>query len=111
MQENREFEEWYEYEYGNKYMCDGGDFLKEILQKAYEAGSKRTQTVCSVCGELKETPLRRDDMGYVCLACIDKELTKLRRKLEDNKWIPTDIKFVILRMVNLSMKINQVVHL
>lgn len=33
------------------------------------------QTECDGCGNLKHTPLRRDEMGgYVCLTCIDKQL-------------------------------------
>lgn len=43
-------------------------------------------TACAGCGKVKHTPLRRDEMGgYVCLACIDKELTALRRKVEAAK--------------------------
>lgn len=39
--------------------------------------SSTQATNCAVCGEHKHTPLRRDDMGgYVCLTCIDKELSK-----------------------------------
>lgn len=39
--------------------------------------NREQQTKCAVCGETKNTPLRRDDMGgYVCLSCIDAELTK-----------------------------------
>jgi Lar family restriction alleviation protein len=35
------------------------------------------QTTCAVCGQVKHTPLRRDEMGgYVCLTCIDKHLDK-----------------------------------
>jgi hypothetical protein len=33
------------------------------------------KTNCAKCGELKHTPLRRDEMGgYVCLSCIDDQL-------------------------------------
>lgn len=33
------------------------------------------RAACAVCGEVKHTTLRRDEMGgYVCLACIDKKL-------------------------------------
>jgi hypothetical protein len=33
------------------------------------------KTNCAKCGELKHTPLRRDEMGgYVCLTCIDDQL-------------------------------------
>ena len=33
------------------------------------------KTNCAGCGQIKHTPLRRDEMGgYVCLTCIDKAL-------------------------------------
>ena len=40
-------------------------------------------TFCAVCGRLKQTPLRRDEMGgYVCLRCVEKELDRLREALK-----------------------------
>ena len=49
------------------------DITKEILPHT---------TRCACCGDIKETPLRRDDMGgYVCLMCVDKELTELQNIL------------------------------
>lgn len=40
-----------------------------------EAEKPEQHTKCAVCGEYKNTPLRRDEMGgYVCLSCIDKRL-------------------------------------
>ena len=37
-------------------------------------------TKCAGCGERKNTPLRRDDMGgYVCLTCVDKRLNELNK--------------------------------
>lgn len=40
----------------------------------YSYASKQ-RTACAVCGDIKHTPLRRDEMGgYVCLACIDERL-------------------------------------
>ncbi len=43
----------------------------------YTYASKQ-RTVCAVCGCLKHTPLRRDEMGgYVCLTCIDRRLDEV----------------------------------
>lgn len=34
------------------------------------------ETTCAGCGQHKHTPLRRDEMGgYVCLSCVDRELS------------------------------------
>lgn len=50
------------------------------LQALRSAVVEPQATKCAGCGEHKSTPLRRDDMGgYVCLTCIDAELTALRR--------------------------------
>lgn len=36
-------------------------------------------TACAMCGEFKHTPIRNVAMGgYVCLTCIDRELTRLQ---------------------------------
>lgn len=43
--------------------------------------TKTHKTNCAVCGEFKETPLRRDEIGgYVCLSCIDKHFDMLKEK-------------------------------
>lgn len=61
---------------------------REAIARAIIAAEKRgadaaiaaltyssTQSTKCVCGEVKHTPLRRDEMGgYVCLTCIDKRL-------------------------------------
>lgn len=50
-------------------------------------------TACAGCGKVKHTPLRQDEMGgYVCLTCIDKELTTLRRKVEAAKGMAEALK-------------------
>ena len=39
-------------------------------------------TACAVCGIVKPTPIRNDEMGgYVCLTCVDREL----QRLQDNQ--------------------------
>ncbi len=49
------------------------------------------RTTCAVCGHLKETPMRRDELGgYVCLTCVDKRLDQFlkpitREQKNDNK--------------------------
>jgi len=44
----------------------------------------KQQTICAVCGKLKSTPLRRDEMGgYVCLACVDKFLDVLQNQYKE----------------------------
>jgi hypothetical protein len=41
--------------------------------------ASKQATACAVCGDRKHTPLRNDAMGgYVCLTCIDHELTRLQ---------------------------------
>jgi len=45
-------------------------------------------TKCAMCGVVKETPLRRDELGgYVCLACVDKHLDLLELKQGTCKWV------------------------
>lgn len=47
----------------------------QVGVKHYTYASEQA-TNCAGCGQHKHTPLRRDDMGgYVCLTCIDKELS------------------------------------
>jgi hypothetical protein len=54
-----------------------------VGDKQYTYASEQA-TNCAGCGKYKHTPLRRDDMGgYVCLTCIDTELTSLREKVEE----------------------------
>lgn len=51
---------------------------KERPPDDYTYASKQA-TCCAVCHERKHTPLRNDTMGgYVCLTCIDKELSRLQ---------------------------------
>ena len=46
------------------------------------------KTKCAICGELKETPLRRDELGgYVCLSCIDKYLDSVKTKTGTCNWV------------------------
>ena len=58
---------------------------KEMAFEAYQQAVKdmeqnqtysSTQSAeCAVCGEVKHTPLRREELGgYVCLACINDHL-------------------------------------
>lgn len=48
-----------------------------INDELCERAKDYTITKCASCGIIKNAPLRRDDMGgYVCLSCIDFELTK-----------------------------------
>ena len=50
-----------------------------VVKGIEELLGEKQATTCAVCGEHKPTPLRNDEMGgYVCLTCIDKELTKLQ---------------------------------
>lgn len=52
----------------------GGPYQEYVLASSLTYSS--TQASKCRCGEVKHTPLRRDDMGgYVCLTCIDAELT------------------------------------
>lgn len=52
--------------------------MDQLRHEVYvEVVSGKKHNTCAFCGEKKYTPLRRDDMGgYVCLSCIDAELTK-----------------------------------
>ena len=48
-------------------------------------GSKQA-TICAVCEKYKHTPMRNDAMrGYVCLTCIDRELTRLQSQNKGKK--------------------------
>jgi hypothetical protein len=41
-------------------------------------------TKCAACGEVKPTPLRRDEMGgYICLSCIDANLTAQSDRIKE----------------------------
>lgn len=45
------------------------------LLKALILTNSQPQAHCAGCGEFKETPLKREEMGgYVCLTCIDNRL-------------------------------------
>ncbi len=51
--------------------------LEAALSISYVHGAPNPMqsTTCAACGLLKNTPLRRDEMGgYVCLTCADKRL-------------------------------------
>jgi len=55
------------------------DHEPHIMRSDFTYPSKQA-THCAVCGELKHTPLRNDEMGgYVCLTCIDRELERLQK--------------------------------
>lgn len=56
-----------------------GAVLGSNSQMAAELTRLSNSTTCASCGELKVTPLRRDEMGgYVCLTCIERVLDKPR---------------------------------
>lgn len=72
-----------------------GRTFAEARSSADDYTYKSTQaTNCAGCGKHKHTPLRNDEMGgYVCLTCIDKELTRLQAasppngsKLRSDEW-------------------------
>ena len=58
--------------------------LKTAEQQIATLTYKSTQhTDCAMCGADKHTPLRRDDLGgYVCLSCIDKQLSEQTTDIE-----------------------------
>lgn len=55
---------------------DGGTLVKKEEKKMEEYK-------CAKCGEIKELPFRRDEMGgYVCVHCVDHELTYLAAEVQ-----------------------------
>ena len=59
------------------------------------------KTKCVVCLEIKDTPLKRDEMGgYVCLTCIDKQLDLFQKLKEENA---SDIKYLGIPNVCFSL--------
>lgn len=45
--------------------------------------SDNSEGLCAVCREWKSLPLRNDDMGgYVCLTCVDKQLSRFHRCIQ-----------------------------
>jgi hypothetical protein len=56
---------------------------KTTIPIDFNALPKEQEAKCAVCDSLGPTPIRNDKMGgYVCLKCVDRELSRLQMMVE-----------------------------